>query len=131
MQNTDVIKKAIIEHNGVIHYKSDMTPCRHSTFGILKLKDERKMVLLPERPNYRGGELERVPYKGMLWEIELIDGVPTVSGKHYHFFNYTACNIETAVKAFNYYYKYSKYEPGEIVKLLIIEDKKEEQDQVV
>lgn len=131
MHDIKLVKKAIIEVRGLIHYKGDLPPYRYRHFGILSIKDAKHLVILPEEPSEKNsvgvGE-----YKGLLWEVILDNGVPVMTGQHFHFFSHRSTNINEAVKAFNSYYRFSKLQPGEISQVFTIaspeETKENKQD---
>lgn len=119
MQDIKLVRKAIIEANGLIHHKGDLPPYRYKHFGILSIKDTKHLIILPEEPTKKNsvgvGE-----YKSLLWEVVLINGVPTMTGQHYHFFSHKSSSINEAVKIFNNYYRCSKLQPGEISQVFSI-----------
>lgn len=117
-----IVKHAIISNKGMMHYTNGAKPEQYNNFGILQINKKRYVVVLPKEPDSATSGIKKI-YKGMLWKIDVEDNIPIITSQHFQYFSQSATNINTAVKAFNRYYRDSPYEPGELIEIFTINPK--------
>lgn len=116
MYKLEAVKNALTATKGTIRYQDSTTFEKLEHFATLCIGNSKFVVTLPKpKPDKVRPTLNN--FTGMLWLVDLKDGLPIVTSKHFHFFDYKVANLKTAVDRFNTQYRKNEHEPGEIINI--------------
>ncbi len=120
MSDYQTIKNILLNNNGKVAIKDRDGFNHYKTFGVLTVGKNKHVVALPEKSDKPNTADTKSLFYGILWKIDFINNIPTLTGDMFHTFNERAANFKMAIRKFNTKYRNHPFEQGEIVEVFSV-----------